>query len=369
MNALASLRDQVAALRPQLRFCLRVSVAGLTAFAIARAFNFPLHGLWAVLTAIVVSQVSVGGSLRATVEYMIGTLCGALYAAAVGLILPHATPVTQGAALVASVAPMAVAAAIHPAFRVAPFSAVLVLLIGSELGQGPIASAATRVGEVAIGGAVAIVVALIVFPQRAHELGLEAVCRILNQMADLLPTLLARASRDSDKVQIALAQSRLGDAVTRFRDLAEEARRERIVPIVHDPDPAPLARTLIRIRHDLVMLSRATVEPLPEPISPRLEPALDRFGEAAAAFLHGSADALAGRESPPPIAPTETALGAYGAEVAAIRNAGLSRGMETAGVERFFALGFSLEQLCRDLADLAPRVQEHAEKDRRQSRP
>jgi len=369
MGALASFRDQVAALRPQLRFCLRVSVAGVAAFAIAKGLNFPLHGLWAVLTAIVVSQVSVGGSLRATVEYMIGTLCGALYAAAVGLILPHATPISQAAALVVSVAPMAVAAAIHPAFRVAPFSAVLVLLIGSELGESPIVSAATRVGEVAIGGAVAIVVALLVLPQRAHGLGLEAACRILNQMADLLPKLITRVSRDSDKVQIGLAQNRLGDAVTKFQGLAEEARRERVVSIVRDPDPAPLARTLLRIRHDLVMLSRATVEPLPETISRRLDPALDRFGKEAAAFLRGSADALADRKSPPPIVPTEAALAAYGAEVAAIRNEGVSRGMETSGVERFFALGFSLEQLCRDLADLAPRVQEHAEKDRRQSQP
>jgi hypothetical protein len=364
VGALAWLGDHVAALRPQLRYCLRVSVAGLAAFALARSFDFPLHGLWAVLTAIVVSQVSVGGSLRATIEYMIGTLGGAVYAAAVGLVLPHATPVSQAVALAVSVAPMAVAAAIHPAFRVAPFSAVLVLMIGSELGESPIASAAVRVVEVAIGGAVAIVVALLVFPERAHGLGLEAAGRILNHMADLLPKVLAKVSQDVDNVQIGLAQSRLGDAVTKFQGLAEEAKRERIVSIVRDPDARPLARTLVRVRNDFVMLGRATVEPLPEAIARRLDPALLRFGEEATTFLRGSADALAGRSAPPPIAPTEAALRGYGGEVAAIRNEGLSRGMETASVERFFALGFALEQLCRDLSDLVPRVREHAERGR-----
>ena len=363
-SALSWLRENAAALRPQLRYCLRVSVAGLAAFALARGFNFPLHGLWAVLTAIVVSQVSVGGSLRATIEYMIGTLGGAVYAAAVGLVVPHATPVSQAVALAVSVAPMAVAAAIHPAFRVAPFSAVLVLLIGSELGESPIASAATRLLEVSIGGAVAVAVSLLVLPEHAHGLGREAAGRILNQLADLLPRLLAMASGDADRIQIGIAQTRLGDAVTKFQALAAEARRERMIPTVRDPDPTPLARTLLRIRHDFVMLSRATVEPLPEAIARRLDPPLTQFSEAAAAFLRGSAGALAGRRSPPSIMPVETALRAYGAEVAAIRSEGLSRGMETAAVEQFFALGFALEQLCRDLSDLVPRVQEHAQRGR-----
>jgi uncharacterized membrane protein YccC len=194
MSAAASMRQGLRRIRPQLRYCLRVSVAGVAAFAITRSLNFPLHGLWAVLTAIVVSQVSVGGSLRATIEYNIGTLAGAVYAAAVGLAIPHSEPISQAVALAASVAPMAVAAAINPAFRVAPFSAVLVLLIGSELGESPIASALTRVVEVAIGGAVAVLVSLVVFPERAHGMGLEAASRILKQMAELLPQFLAKVS-------------------------------------------------------------------------------------------------------------------------------------------------------------------------------
>jgi uncharacterized membrane protein YccC len=84
-------RGQVRALRPQLRFCLRMTVAGLLALAVVQSLALPLHGLWTVLTAVVVTQVSVGGSLRATIEYMIGTLGGAVYAAALGVLIPHAT--------------------------------------------------------------------------------------------------------------------------------------------------------------------------------------------------------------------------------------------------------------------------------------
>jgi uncharacterized membrane protein YccC len=89
-------RDWVRAFRPQLRFCLRATVAAL---AIANSLNFPLHGSWMVLTAVVVTQVSVGGSLRATLDYVVGTLAGAVYAAAVGLLVPHVTALGQALTL------------------------------------------------------------------------------------------------------------------------------------------------------------------------------------------------------------------------------------------------------------------------------
>lgn len=360
MSVFDSVRSRLRPWAPRLRYCLRVTVAGVAAFAIARGLGFPLHGLWAVLTAIVVSQVSVGGSVRATIEYNIGTLGGAVYAAAVGLLIPHQTPVMQAVALAVSVAPMAVAAAMNPAFRVAPFSAVLVLLIGAELGESPIQSALTRVAEVLIGGVVAIVVSLIVLPQRAHTLGLNAAARIMNQAAELLPMLLAPASRQGRKVEIAMAQSGLGASVTAFQGLAEEAKRERFVSFVRDPDATPLARTLLRIRHDLVILSRATVEPFPETIEARLDPALTGFSHEATTFLRKSAEELVSRAPAPPIAPTEAALAAYNAVIAPIREEGPALAMSTIEIERLFALGFALEQLVRDLTDLAHRIEDNA---------
>lgn len=360
MSGGAWIRETFRSFRPQLRYGLRVTVAALAAFGLARSLNIPLHGLWAVLTAIVVSQLSVGGSLRATIEYNIGTLGGALYAAAIGLAIPHTTPLMQALVLALSVGPLAFAAAISSSFRVAPFSAVLVLLIGSQLGESPLGSAVTRVLEVAIGGAVAVVVSLIVFPERAEGLRLEAASRILNLMAQLLPQLLARLTANEDNPQIAPEQKALSAAVTQFQTLAEEAKRERIVTVVQEPDPAPLSRTLMRIRNDFVTISSATVKPLPEGPARRLEPSLTRFGEEASAFLRGSGGAIADRTSPPPIAPVAASLSAYGDEFVALRVEGFERTMASDDVERLYALGFALEQLCRDLTDLVPHIEERA---------
>ena len=138
------LRETVSAYRSQLRFSLRMTAAGLLALIVAQSLALPLHGLWVVLTAVVVTQMSVGGSLRATIEYTIGTLGGAIYAAAIGVLVPHAGAIAQGGVLALTIAPLAFAAAINPNFRVAPFSAVLVLLLSGQLGEGPIESAFTR---------------------------------------------------------------------------------------------------------------------------------------------------------------------------------------------------------------------------------
>jgi uncharacterized membrane protein YccC len=350
--------DHLGARRAELRFCLRVTAAGLLALAVVDAFNFPLRGLWAVLTAIVVTQTSVGGSLRATVEYFVGTLGGAIYAAALGVLVPHATAAGQALVLALAVAPLALAAALYPSFRVAPFSAVLVLLIGGALGESPVGSALTRILEVALGGAVAVAVSVLVLPDRAYRLGLESAVRILDRMAEALPPILAGFGRAADAAEIRRTLDDLGQSVAALDGIATEARRERLIFLAREPDPAPLARTVLRLRNDLIMLRRAAAAPLPEDFARRLGPPLDHVGETAGACLRLAGAALAGRGPAPPLGPVADSLQAFESEVAALRGDGLTRGLSIAELERLFTLGFALEQLGQNLSDLARRAAE-----------
>ncbi len=74
----------------------------------------------------------------------------------------------------------------RPSFRVSPFSAVLVLLIGGAISEVPVASALTRILEVALGVLVAAVVSVLVFPERARWLGLESAVKNLEHLAEIL---------------------------------------------------------------------------------------------------------------------------------------------------------------------------------------
>jgi len=358
-NAASWVRAKLGAYRAQLRFCLRLTVAAVLAFAVSHLFHFPLSGLWSVLTAVVVTQMSVGGSLQATTEYVLGTVGGAVYATLVAVLVPHTTPLELAGVLALTLAPVAFLAVLRPTFRVAPFTAVIVLLVSSELDQGPVASAVYRVLEVAAGGASAILVSLLILPERAHGLGLGAAARALDQLADALPELLAGVARALDSTALRLIHDKIGRAVAEFQEIARHADRERLA-YLGSPDPGPLSRTLLRLRHDLVILGRAAREPLPGPFPDRLGPALARVGECASDYLRQCAAALLSDRPPPPLDRMEAALDAYEAEIAAIRREGATRALASNDLERLFALGFALEQLYRDLQDLERCVKDFA---------
>jgi uncharacterized membrane protein YccC len=343
-----------------LRFCLRVTFAGLLAFGLAQLGNFPLRGLWAVLTAVIVTQVSVGGSILAISEYVVGTLAGAIYASALALLLPHTTTLALAGVITLSIAPLALAAGINPMFRVAPFTAVIVLFISTEFAQSPIDSAIYRVMEVLIGGVSCIVVSLVVLPEKAHGRGLKAAAGVLERLAKVLPQLLEGFSRDLGPGGAVRLQDGLGDAITQFQSIVTETKRERLTYLHPAPDLASLGRLLLRLRHDFVIIGRAAIAPLPEPFVKRLNPPLTRLGESTSDYLHGCAMALVARQEPPALQPVEAAIAEYEAQFAVLRQEGLTRTLPGPETERVFALGFALEQLHQNLLDLQRRVEEYA---------
>src|SRR6478672_8863309 len=107
---------------------VRVTAAAMGALVIALALGLKLP-LWAVLTSIIVTQMSVGRSLKATRDYLIGTVGGAIYGAAVAILIPHSGEGGLLAVLVLAVAPLAFIAAIKPSLNVATVTAIIVLLV------------------------------------------------------------------------------------------------------------------------------------------------------------------------------------------------------------------------------------------------
>jgi uncharacterized membrane protein YccC len=359
------IRALIAAYKPRWRFCVRMTVAGLAAFAVAQVLRIPLNGLWVIITAIVVMQLSAGGSLRATLEYIVGTVGGAIYAAIIGVLIPHATPLSEAVVLALTIAPLALLAAFNPNFRVAPFSAVLVILIAGQFGEGPVESAVTRSSEVALGGVIAVIVSLVVFPERAHSLRLKAACRLLQQLARELPELLTGFTQELDPAANSRIQNDIGAAVTGFQQITVEAQHELMLSFAAQPDPGPLSRTMLRLRHDLVIIGRAGTKPLPEPLRDRLAAPLNRVGAAARDFLDDSAVALGARNPPPPIDAFEAELAAYTEEVEAIRRDGLTLPLSSNEIEPVFALGFALEQLRQNFIDLQRCIQDYARRPQR----
>jgi hypothetical protein len=330
---------------------VRVTVAAMGALTIALALGLKLP-LWAVLTSIIVTQMSVGRSLKATRDYMIGTLGGALYGAAVGILIPHSGEGALLAVLVLAVAPLAFVAAINPSLNVATVTAIIVLLLPVMNHGGVLDSAIDRVLEVAVGALTGLSVSFLVLPSRAHSQIRTSAARVLELMASALHEMLSGLTRGRDNDALHALQDGIGAALVALNAVGAEAERERTARLSTGPDTGPLLRTVLRLRHDLVMIGRASVVPLPVDLQQRLTLPLKRVSDAMVEYLKAAAAALRTGTLPPPITPVHDALRAYAAEVASVRSEGLTRGVPGDVAERFFALGFSLEQMRQNLKDL-----------------
>jgi uncharacterized membrane protein YccC len=343
--------------RVELALSLRVTISAVLSLAASHVLHLRIP-LWAVLTAVILTQLSVGRSLGATMDYFIGTVGAAIYAGTVGALIPNVDKVSLSVGLAIAVAPATLLAALNPRLSAAPFTVVLVFLAPTITHTSSIASALDRLLEVAVGGTIGLLVSVLVFPARAHDLAVEATARILNLMARLQPDLFAKFAQRLDEAPLLHLQDSIGEALVRLQAIILEAKHERMARLTAEPDQGSLARTMLRLRHDLVMIWRAALVPLPEAFQARLGPWLTRVGAASADYLRACARALLARRGPPPMDSITAALDGYAIEMAALRREGLTRDLPTHSVEQVFALGFALDQLGQHFADLARCVAE-----------
>jgi uncharacterized membrane protein YccC len=335
---------------------LRMTVAGLLAFAAALLFRTP-QTYWAVLTAIIVTQSSIGGSLKATLDRLVSTLGGAAWGAAVTLAIPHSGAVSTGIALAVALVPLSLLVAFRPNYRVAPVTAAIVLL-GHAASGNVIDTAFDRVFEISLGCVVALAVSLTVSPLRAHKALHAAIGDALVPMAEQVALLLSGVATAVSATAVLALNDRIRPAIERATAAAAEAARERRSYLSNAPDPDPLVRTLRRMSHDLVIVSRALPTPLPDTVRDHLTLPAAALGTVIAQRMTAIRAALAAGTAPASDDPTATALADYAAAMSGLRRHGLTRALADADIERVFGLYFGLEELHRNLEELAARLRE-----------
>jgi uncharacterized membrane protein YgaE (UPF0421/DUF939 family) len=342
--------------RTELRLSLRMTVAGLLSFAVAHLFGVT-QSYWAVLTAVIVTQSSIGGSLKATLDRFVSTLGGAVWGVAVTFAIPRSGVASTALALGAALIPLSLLVAFRPSYRVAPVTAVIVLL-GHTAPGGVIDTALDRVFEIGLGGVVALAVALTVSPVRAQKALYAAAGNALAPMADQVAAVLGGVSAVLDQSSVIRLHDRIRAAIEAATLTAAEAARERRSYMSDAPDLEPLVRTLRRISHDLVIIARTLASPLPEPVRGRLAEAASALGAAFAATITALRAALTTGAAPPARESVDAAFTGYAEAMSGLRKDGLTRALGDADVERVFGLYFGLEELRRNLDELIARVAE-----------
>ncbi len=338
--------------RAELRFALRATIAAVLAFEASRLFALT-QGYWSVLSAILVLQATIGASLEAGLWRLVGTLVGG----AVGFL--GAVAVLYGwlsdlAALALGVLLLSPLASGRPAFRIAPVTAVVVML--SDPGHAHALEAAThRALNIAIGSVIAVAVALLVFPARAHAGLGPAAGQVLRQMALGLRLALARPPEPEAQRRV---QDRIRQSLGRLETLAREARHERNAFLTDGADPDALVRTLRRLRSDLAIVARAMQRPWPAAVSERLDGPLRALSRAVNSQMLALAHAAAGKQALPSLDEVDRARVLYDEAFQAARTAGVTRPLPTEDLAGLFTLGFLFDQVRKELEQLAARLAE-----------
>jgi uncharacterized membrane protein YccC len=339
--------------RSKLVQALRMTASSLATFALAEALGLPQE-FWAVITALIVTQSNVGGSLKAALDRFTGSLLGAVYGGAVAFAIPHADGLTRAVALVVAVAPLSFMAAYSAGFRVAPITAIIVLLSASGAALGPFGFATDRILEVGLGCAIGLLISVLVVPARASRSVLETAAEVTRLLAEQLEALAIPG--DQSQANVSALAVRTRKSLNRLETLVGEAARERRSRLTDMPDPEPLLRTLMRLRHDVVMVRRAVGEQELEVL--REHPAQTWLSAAGtgAAILRKLADDLSAGQPPERSDAMANSIGEYRAAIDEMRRSKRTRHLSTDTLWRLFGAGFALEQFRRDLDDLVERV-------------
>lgn len=332
-----------------------MTIAIVATFALGASLGLA-QSFWAVIAALVATQSNLGGTLKAGLEQFLGSVFGAAWGALITLFVPHNSSFALGLTLVVSVAPLTLLTAFSPGFRIAPITAILVLLASVGLRMGPVDFALERVFEIGLGCLIGVAVSVWVVPAHAYALVLGNAGEVAALLARQLNVLASIWEHPETDVHALPTEIRF--ALSRLENLTKEAARERRTRLVNEPDPEPLSRTLARLHTDISTLGRILVEPLPRAVHDRLATPWAGVAKAAEKTFRDIGRVLPLRDAAPDLAPVTDAIHAYEAAVDEVRRAGLTIEMSSDAVARIFALGFVLDQFRRNLEDLLGRVNE-----------
>jgi uncharacterized membrane protein YccC len=341
----------------EFRHAIRVSVAVGVTFAIGELFHMP-QAYWAVFTAVIVVQTSVGATITAAMERLAGTVVGGLIGAAAAYIQAK-TVLAEGLTLSIAIAVAAFAASVRPSLRVAPVTAAIVLIGGITAKMDPLEAAAWRVVEIVLGSAIGVAATLLIFPARARKAVTERTARVMTQLAGLFDRFSKELEGQPTTGDIHAAHQAIRTSLAQVEQALNETARENLPGLGRPAPPAGLPRSLRRIGNDGVMVGRAVNQPLPDTVAGLLGPPAAQLLEAAAAQLEACASSVRAGAAPDN-SRLDQPRAAFVEAVEQARAAKLTSELTFDAAARVFGLVFALESLLDNLADLSDRVAEMA---------
>ena len=298
VDDLRTLRDALTPRSTFFRHATRVAVAAFAASVVGETLTD--HPQWVTITTIAVLQPYAGATVSRAAERVVGTMLGSFLAIAITMTIPSRVGLTL------VMFPLSVAAvATQPrSYRLFTFFLTPVFVLLSERFQGDWWTALARAGDALIGGGIALVAAVLLFPSREVRRLPEITAKMLEAVRAYAEAVLDAVRRGRDEAAAArIAEARRGAGVA----LGEaETSLERLLsePIPNDQEIGEDAVRLITYARRTASAITA-VDTLSTTSAGRSEPsgstaaAVEDFVRAAFAVSEASVRDRRSRRAPP----------------------------------------------------------------------
>jgi uncharacterized membrane protein YccC len=336
---------------PSLKQGVKTGLAGIITYAIYIGFHLP-QGYWAVFTALVVTQVTLGASWKPALYRTFGSTSGALAAMLLFLIVGPGT-VRVGLMLFALATLFGFLTVLHPSFSAAGFTAAIVLVLGRLEGT-PLHIGWLRVLYTLLGSGVAFAVGALIWPVRAREGLRNKLANILDGAGALYRAITAAALQGIDnEPQVRELDRQLHDLRRGITQQMDEARSELSFSRFNEGEYQAFVDEADQVRRRLTAMAEDSSLYMQAQLQPGLVPSLPKLVEGTAHAF--AAIAAAVRKPGEVINSTEldAALSALDADLARLREQRATAPLALDRMLPFWALVFNLREVAQDLNQLA----------------
>ena len=341
-----------------LRHALRTAAAAVATLALVTALALP-QGYWAVVTAVIVMQANLGGSLWASWTRLAGTAIGAV----AGALAAHwggQSFLSVGLAVFATLAVCAAISRLRESSRVAGITAVIVILAGHP-GTSALTMGMDRFIEISIGIVTALVVSAVVLPSRASRALNHGLAAVFEDAAAYFALVVeGRLHDDYVERQVFAIKDRILRTLARCREL----RRESVIEGRGGDESALRSMLLYRgelLFEHILAMDHVAAEWRGQGLHRHLPEELTVLEGAVATMLRGLAAHMR-RQGPLPEADTlSTAVGKAREKLAAMRRERAPAAYDLSEVMHFFSFMHGMLSCASDAGEVVRRIRAYEE--------
>jgi uncharacterized membrane protein YccC len=336
-----------------LRHAARTAVAAVVTLVLVTVLNLP-QGYWAVVTAVIVMQANLGGSIRAAWTRLAGTAVGAVTGAVAGYFGGPAW-LLLGPVVFATLAVCTGIPRLRDSSRVAGITAVIVIL-GGHTGDSPLVLGFDRFLEISIGIVTALAVSAVVLPSRASLALSRGLAKIFEDVASLFAVVVeGRLREDYPERHVFSLKDRILRTLARCRELRLEADVEG-----RDSGEAAKRAMLLfrgeRLFEHVLSMDHVAAEAQGAGLHRQLSEEMAVLEQTCAQALTTLAAHLRGAGPLPDLAPMEEAVASARKKLAAMRQERAPAAYDLSEVMHFFSFVHGMLACAADAREIVSRL-------------